>query len=75
MKNNDDQKFSVGDIVVFKDEKVTIELGPGLIIEGPIMIKKDSARIFMTFTVPAVKVRWASGENSWVGVKWLIRLN
>jgi|TARA_R100001594_G_scaffold149885_1_gene209044 hypothetical protein len=68
------EKIKIGDIVIFKDENI-IELGPGLVIEGPVDLKTSGERIQMTFTVPAVKVRWANGESSWVGVKWLIKLN
>jgi len=71
---NDQLEIKVGDIVIFSDKAVD-ELGPGLIIEGPVDLKTSGEKIQMTFTVPAVKVRWSNGESSWVGVKWLIKLN
>ena len=67
-------EIKIGDIVIFSDLGVD-ELGPGLVIEGPVDLKTSGEKIQMTFTVPAVKVRWSNGESSWVGVKWLIRLN
>jgi hypothetical protein len=67
-------EIKIGDIVIFSDPGVD-ELGPGLVIEGPVDLKTSGEKIQVTFTVPAVKVRWSNGESSWVGVKWLIRLN
>jgi len=67
-------EIKIGDIVIFSDLGVD-ELGPGLVTEGPVDLKTSGEKIQMTFTVPAVKVRWSNGESSWVGVKWLIRLN
>ena len=59
---------------MFRDE-ATANLGPGLVVEGPTMIASSTDTVSMTFTIPAVKVRWTKkAEQSWVGVKWLIRL-